>query len=174
MEMIEVIAASVGVVIFTTSVLIMIAGFFPRFCEQESLIVERTPGRALFIGLVPAFFVGTIMLTLGALGQNVAEIFFIPALIFLALLTAAVLFGLVGLARLLGRRLWPDQRPVRQLIYSGSLLALSMLTPFVGWFGFLPLLAVISLGLCVMALAQRFQSGRPAGSEEEKAISESS
>ena len=168
MEILGFIVGGLAVVIVSAAVLLVVAGFFPRFTEQERLIVEGSPGRALGVGLINLFFLGTIILTLGALGQNVAELFFIPAIALLAVLLAAALFGLAGLARLLGNRLWPAESQARQLAYSSAVLALSSLAPFVGWFGVLPLLIVVSLGLCVMTLVQRLQSGRPAGGEEKE------
>lgn len=116
--------------------------------------------------MVNLLFLGTISLTLLALGQNVAPIFSLIALISLFALVGGILLSLPGLILLLGQRLWPDKRPVTRHAYAALLLLLASLAPFVGWFVLAPILLMIALGTCVMLLIGRWQQGRNLPAEQ--------
>ncbi len=160
MELLQILVGAFLLILTVTALLTALIGFFPRFTGQVERAVLRTPGRTLVVGLINLFFLGTITLTLGALGQNVSQIFFLLAFIFLALLAAGFLFCLLGLVQLLGRRLWPEREAFAQTSRAAALITLAALTPFVGWFGFLPVLLTAALGGSVMVLVGRFQAGR--------------
>jgi hypothetical protein len=160
MELLQLLIASGIVLITGTAVLLLLVGFFPRFATQGQAVVEQSPGRALAIGLVNSFFLGIVILTLLALGENVAQFFTLLALLVLGVLNIGVFLGLTGLVLLLGQRLWPDKPPVTRHSYAAALLLLAALAPFVGWFVLLPLLLIVALGLCVLVLIGRLQQGR--------------
>ncbi len=144
-----------------TAVILVFIGFFPTFTVQGAAIVRQSPRWTLLVGLVNAFFFGTIALILLALGQNVSEIFHLPALLFLLGLAAGVLFGLPGLTTLLAERLWPEKQPTVRCGYAAALLVLAALMPFVGWFLLLPGLLVMALGVCLLVLLDRLRQERP-------------
>ncbi len=160
MELLQLLLASIILLGTGTAVFVLLIGFFPRFAAQGTAVIERSPSRALGVGLVNLFFLGTIILTLLALGQNVSQLFFIPALILLFALAAGILLGLIGLVLLLGQRLWPDKQPVTRHAYAAVLLLLAALCPFVGWFVLTPILLLVALGSCVMLLVGRVQQQR--------------
>ncbi len=166
MELLQLLLASIILLVTGTAVLLLLIGFFPRLADQGTAVIERSPGRALGVGVVNLLFLGTISLTLLALGQNVAPIFSLIALISLFALVGGILLGLPGLILLLGQRLWPDKRPVTRHAYAALLLLLASLAPFVGWFVLAPILLMIALGTCVMLLIGRWQQGRSLPAEQ--------
>jgi hypothetical protein len=161
MELLPLFFGSALVLVTGTAVILVFIGFFPGFTAQGAATVEQSPRWTLLVGLINAFFFGTITLILFALGQNVSEIFYLPTLLFLLGLMVGVLFGLSGLTALLGERLWPDKQPTIRYIYAATLLVLAALMPFVGWFVLLPGLLVMALGVCLLVLLDRFRQGRP-------------
>lgn len=160
MELLQLLLASVIILVTGTAVLLVMIGFFPRFTAQGQAIVEQSPGRAFGIGLVNLFFLSIVILTLLAFGQNIAELFNLLALFLLAVLTAAALSGMCSLTLLLGLRLWPDKPAITRHVYAATLLLLASLAPFVGWFVLLPMLLIIALGTCVLVLVSRLQQRR--------------
>ncbi len=168
MELLQLFLASIIVLVTGTAVFLTLIGFFPHVAAQSQAVIERSPGRALLVGLVNLFFFGTLILTLLALGENVAQIFFIPALILLFLLSAATMFGLLGLALLLGQRLWPEKQPAKRHTYAAVLMLLASSAPFLGWFALMPLLLIVALGSCVMLMVERLQHGQNPSDEQEE------
>ncbi len=160
MELLQLLLASLILLVTGTAVLLLLTGFFPHEAAQGQTIIEQMPGRALLIGLVNLFFLSALTLTLFALGENVAPLFFIPALASLFTLIAAILLGLPGLVLLLGQRLWPDKPPVNRHAFAAGLLLLAGLAPFVGWFVLTPILLTIALGVGVMLLMGRARQRR--------------
>lgn len=165
MELLQLFLASIIVLVTGTAVFLTLIGFFPHVAAQSQAVIERSPGRALLVGLVNLFFFGTLILTLLALGENAAPIFTIPALILLFLLLAATMLGLLGLILLLGQRLWPEKQPVKRHTYASILLLLASLSPFLGWFVLMPLLLVVALGSCVMLMVGHLQRGQNSPAE---------
>ena len=161
MELLPLFFGSLLLWVTSTAVILVFIGFFPGFTAQGTTIVRQSPRWTLLVGLINAFFFGTITLILLALGQNVSELFYLPALLFLLGLAASVLFGLPGLTALLGERLWPDKQPIVRYGYAAALLVLAALMPFVGWFLLLPGLLVMALGVCLLVLLDRFRQGWP-------------
>jgi hypothetical protein len=160
MELLQLFLASVILLVTGTAVFLVLIGFFPHFAAQGVAVVEGSPGRTFAVGLVNLLFLGIIILTLFAMGQNISQIFSIPALLLLLVLIAGIFLGLPSLAQLLGQRLWPERRPFTRHAYAAALLILASLTPFVGWFLLLPLLLTCALGLCVMVVVGRLQQGQ--------------
>ena len=167
MELLQLLIASIMVLVTGTAVLLTLIGFFPNMAAQSQAVIERSPGRALLVGLVNLLFFGTLILTLLALGENVAPIFTIPALILMFLLLVATMLGLPGLVLLLGQRLWPEKQPVKRSMYAAVLLLLASLSPFLGWFILMPLLLIVALGSCVMLMMGRLQQGQNLSEEKE-------
>jgi hypothetical protein len=166
MELLQLFLASVILLVTGTAVILTLIGFFPHFTAQGAATVEQSPGRVLVVGLVNLLFLGILILTLFALGENVAQVFTIPALILLLALVASILLGLPGLAFLLGQRLWPERQPFTRHAYAAALLLLASLAPFVGWFILLPVLLTHALGLCVLVFIGRLQQGQVQPAEE--------
>jgi hypothetical protein len=172
MELLQLFFGSVLLLATGTAVILVCIGFFPGFTAQGAAVAERSSRWALLVGLINAFFFGTITLTLFALGQNITQIFSLPALLFLFGLTAGVVFGLPGLTALLGERLWPDKQPTVRHSYAAALLILAALMPFIGWFVLLPGLLIMALGVSLLALIGRLQQGRPATNDQRPATND--
>jgi hypothetical protein len=161
MELLPLFLGSALLLVTGTAVILVFIGFFPGFASQGAAILEQSPRWALLVGLINAFFFGTITLILFALGQNASEVFYLPTLLFLLGLTVGVLLGLPGLTTLLSQRLWPEKQPTVRYTYAAALLVLAVLMPFIGWFVLLPSLLVMALGVCLLVLLDRFRQRRP-------------
>ncbi|MGH2620817.1 MAG: hypothetical protein ACRDHG_09660, partial [Anaerolineales bacterium] len=96
-----------------------------------------------------------IVAAFGALGGAGAGVFQLLALILLGLLVIALAFGLAGMSVLIGERLLPDASPTRQTAWGAATLVLASLTPFLGWFGLFPYLAIRGLGGFLIGLFRR-------------------
>ena len=91
----------------------------------------------------------------GALGGAGGGIFHLLALILVGLLVIALGFGLAGMSVLIGERLLPDASTTRQTAWGAASLVLASLTPFLGWFGLFPFLAIQGLGGLLIGLFRR-------------------
>lgn len=108
---------------------------FPARIEYTRQMAETAPVRAFFLGLVNFLFLGALILGSMALGKNIHQIFLIPGLFILILLSIGITFGLGGVVQLTGNRLFPTLSPVRRTVWGTGMLYLACLTPFIGWFG---------------------------------------
>jgi hypothetical protein len=88
---------------------------------------------------------------LGALGENL-RLSFMGVIVFLLAVALVVVltFGLAGMAEIVGGRLAPDRGRVRTTGWGTAALALGCLTPYVGWFGLLPFVALTGIGAFVL------------------------
>jgi hypothetical protein len=130
---------------------LVLVALFPRRLSRTQAIVESLPGRAFVVGLVNLIFGSAVVVALLALGQWTSlQILGLPALAVLALLTAAVAFGLGGVVQLIGSRLLPDQTGPRRTTVAALVLGWACTLPFVGWFGVLPLAAALGLGAFIL------------------------
>lgn len=60
MELLQLLLASIILLVTGTAVLLLLIGFFPRLADQGTAVIERSPGRALGVGVVNLLFLGTI------------------------------------------------------------------------------------------------------------------
>lgn len=129
---------------------------FPRRVERTRQAADAMPGRAFLIGLVNFIFLAALVMGFSALGQNLGvPLFFLPALIFLVLLSIGLVFGLAGVVELAGERLFPEREALQRTVWGTSALYLACLTPFVGWFGLLIYVGLLGLGAFVVGFFQR-------------------
>ncbi len=125
---------------------------FPQRCAQTRLAAESMPGRAFLIGLVNALFLAALVLGFIALSEATGwDIFVIPAVAILAVLTVGVAFGLTGVTQLIGDRLFPERGALQRAAWGTLSLYFASLTPFVGWFGVLGYTALLGLGAFILS-----------------------
>lgn len=135
---------------------VLLVALFPRTADRTQTALLRSPRRAFFIGLANYLFLGAISLLL--LSTDAPPLGLI-ALIILGAVLIVTLFGLTGLARLLGERLsvlagreLPD---LRRLIWGAVCMELAALLPVVGWFLLAPALLMFSFGAAVLGWRNR-------------------
>ena len=120
---------------------------FPHVVESTRQVAEETAARSFALGLVNGLFLGAVALALFALGESVgSDLFGLLGLLVLALLALGITFGLVGMVQLIGTRLAPGGSSLRRTLLGAVALVLAILTPFVGWFGLFPYVALRGLG----------------------------
>jgi len=135
---------------------IVLEVLFPNIVARTRHVAEEVAGRSFVVGLVNGIFLGAVMLALFALGESAGSQFFnLLGLLVLAVLTLGVAFGLSGMVQLIGLRLSPEGSQLRRTTLGAFALILAGLTPFVGWFGLLPYVALHGLGAFVIARFRR-------------------
>ena len=128
---------------------------FPAQVGSAKAATIEMPGRSLALGTVNLLFISIIVAAFGALGGGGGGVFQLLALILLGLLAIALAFGLAGMSVLIGERLLPDATHTRQTAWGAAALVLASLTPFLGWFGLFPYLAIQGLGGFLIGLFRR-------------------
>jgi hypothetical protein len=145
-----IVVAVLGVVCLAALFLVL-GVLFPTAVERTRRSAEEALGRSFLIGLVNFIFILAIGLGLGALGRSfglafIGVIVFVLAVALILVLT----FGLAGMAEVVGERLTPDRGRVRKTGWGTAALALGCLTPYVGWFGLFPFVALTGIGAFVL------------------------
>lgn len=145
--------------------------FFPRTVQGARLRVSKTPGRCLVFGGVVTFMLALPIAVLLALPGGIGQLLGVIAII--ALLGYGSL-GAAGMAAELGIRL--QDRSQSGLSASGAfvrgavLLELAAIFPVIGWFIFIPLAVIASIGASTFALL-RWTPGIPAAIQPEVSAS---
>ena len=124
-------------------------GLWPESFEKRSAIARKGIGLSFVLGLIPAVVFVTLI---AGMAKRLGPI---PGIIVSSALIVWGLVGVVGIASLVGERLWPAGDPWRQTRNGGLVVICCALIPVVGWFIFLPLMAVIGLGVNVRCLFTR-------------------
>lgn len=131
---------------------LLLEAILPAVVDRSREKYERHPLRAALIGLlvtVPAILFGLALLN----GGNP-----VAAFVGLSVLSLLVLLGLVGsagLTRHVGQRLhtpFDEKQPWRGMLRGGTVLSISFLFPFVGWFLVLPMAMVSGVGAAVLSI----------------------
>lgn len=126
---------------------VALGALFPRRIERTRREADRAPGRSLLIGLVNAAFLVALVLALQGAGSGLFGGVLRALVVLLAALgIVALTFGLASMVQLAGERLFPKTDPVPRTIGGGAIVILACLTPYLGWFGFFPYVALRGLG----------------------------
>jgi uncharacterized membrane protein YhaH (DUF805 family) len=115
-------------------------GLWPEDFAKRVAVSEGSVGKSLLIGLVP-LALSIVLVT--ATGKKLGAL----AVILAAAVLVWGLMGAAGIASLIGERLWPTSEPWKQTRNGGLVVICCALIPVVGWFVFLPLIAVIGMGI---------------------------
>lgn len=116
------------------------AGIAPNAVAKSSIVTRDHPVRSFVLGAV-ALTVGFVatFATKGVLG-----------IVFIPLLTTALLIGLAGVSEHLGRNLWhlagKEGNRVGHIAAGWTTFAFVSVVPLVGWFGFLPYYGAVAVG----------------------------
>ena len=142
------------------ALLVTVAALLPGLHQRGLAALERSPWRALGLGLINYAFFGTLFVLFASI-----EVLGLLALIIgLAMLVLTVI-GLAVVGRLVGEQLaaWRDTptSPLMRMVAGMATLELALFVPVVGWFVLLPLTALAGLGAVVIGLLSRQKANRP-------------
>ena len=140
------VAIASGFVVGLPALWMFSRGLWPEAFEKCCAAARRGIISSFFLGLIPTLvFSFLIALMAKRLGP-------VPGIIISGALTVWGLNGVVGIASIIGERLWPAGDPWRQTRNGGLVVICCALIPVVGWFLFLPLMALVGMGVNVRCL----------------------
>lgn len=132
---------------------VVMNALFTPWIARTCQAAETQATRSFLVGLVNLVFVGALISAVIALADNTGLDFVIVlAILLAAALAIATTFGLAAMVQVVGARLVPGGQGLRPGIWGTIALMLGCLTPYVGWFGLLPYVAIRGLGAFVLAL----------------------
>jgi hypothetical protein len=124
---------------------------FPSAVGRAKQRFTRTPGRCFALGMA---IVGVLVVPLGVLFTLPGPGQLIGFIVLLTVLGAATI-GAAGIAATMGERLLqrtPTLSPFAAFVRGAIALELAAAFPFVGWFIFIPIALIMSLGATAFAL----------------------
>ncbi len=143
------VAIASGFIVGLPALWMLSRGLWPESFEKRCAAARHGMGMSFILGLLPAIVFGFLIAVMAKrLGP-------VPGLIISGALIVWGLMGVVGIASLIGERLWPAGEPWKQTRNGGLVVICCALIPVVGWFLFLPLIAVTGMGVNVRCLFMR-------------------
>jgi len=132
---------------------VVMNALFTSWIARTCQTAETQAARSFLVGLVNLIFVGALISAVIALADGTGLDFLIVVAVLLAVVLAiATTFGLAAMVQVIGARLVPGGQGLRPGIWGTVALTLGCLTPYVGWFGLLPYVALRGLGGFVLTL----------------------
>ena len=139
------VAIASGVIVGLPALWMLSRGLWPESFEKRCAAARRGLGLSFLLGLLPAVVFGFMI---AGMAKRLGPI---PGLIISGALIVWGLVGVVGIASLIGERLWPAGEPWKQTRNGGLVVICCALIPIVGWFLFLPLMAITGMGLNLLS-----------------------
>ena len=165
METFFIILLSILALITLGASFIFVRGLFPVRVSKIQATLEDNWKRSFWLGLLNTVLITIFVFGFGSLG-NGSPIFYIPAMAMYGVFLIGLLFGLTAFIQILGERLFPDLNPVKRDVKAGSVLLLTALLPFVGWFLLFPYVISLSVGAVVITIFQNRKKNRETQTEE--------
>lgn len=153
METFFIILLSILALITLVASFIFVRGLFPVRVSKIQTTLEDNWKRSFWLGLVNTILITIFVVGFGSLG-NGSPIFYIPAFAMYSVFLIGLLFGFTAFVQILGERLFPDLSPVTRDVRSGTILLLTSLLPFVGWFLLFPYVISLSVGAVIITIFQ--------------------
>jgi hypothetical protein len=143
--------------------LFLVTGYlFPMRMDRIQSIVTNIPGRSFLLGLVNTLFFAALILGFVALGDAFGlQWISIFAILLLTIYLIALIFGLVGMVKMIGIRLSGSTDSNRQVIFGAMVLIFACLTPFIGWFILFPYIGLTGVGAFVISIFKGSSSVLP-------------
>jgi len=141
--------------------LLGISALFGERTRRASNVIEAQPGRTLGIGSLLTATAGIIGV---ALINQPNGLFKFVGWVMLAGLLAMAALGSAGLSRVAGQRVGrmdPNLSTLGAVGRGAGLLVTAGFLPFLGWFGFFPLMLFVSLGAGCRAMAEKMPLADP-------------
>ena len=138
--------------------LTLVTVLFPRIAGAAQRSAAAMPGRSLLLGVVNLLFLTALVVVLTAAGERASSrsgVLEVLALAPALVLAAGMTVGLAAMSALIGDRMVPQRGPISQVVIGAAALVLAGLTPFLGWFLFFPVTALVGLGGVVIGLFSR-------------------
>jgi hypothetical protein len=136
--------------------------FFPVRVGKVEHLVQVSPGRSFLIGVVNLIFFGAVVGVLIALTRNGQySPIQVLGIVILFVLAVVAIFGLAGVARMIGERLAPQSHGVLRVAWGAIPLTLACAVPFIGWFGFFPFVLLMGFGAFVLSLFRGEKTAEP-------------
>ena len=160
--MTEILQLFLGVILLTAALaayFLVFVAFFSNRITKTQRVINQTPGRSFWVGLVNFLFFGVIVMLLFAISENaenlVRFVLIPPAVAITAGLAVILSFGLTGMVNTVGERIFPDQSAWRKTLWGTVILAFACALPFVGWFLLLPYTGLTGFGAVILSFFQR-------------------
>lgn len=160
--MTEILQLFLGVILLTVALaayFLVFVAFFSNRITKTQRVINQTPGRSFWVGLVNFLFFGVIVMLLFAISENaenlVRFILIPPAVAITAVLAIILSFGLTGMVNTVGERIFPDQSAWRKTLWGTVILAFACALPFVGWFLLLPYTSLTGIGAVILSFFQK-------------------
>jgi len=153
METFTIILLSILALITLVASFIFFRGLFPIRVSKIQATLENNWKRSFWLGLLNTILITIFVFGFGSLG-NGSPLFYIPAFAMYGVFLIGLLFGLAAFVQILGERLFANLDPVKRDVKAGSVLLLTSLLPFVGWFLLFPYVISLSFGAVVITLLQ--------------------
>ena len=160
--MTEILQLFLGVILLTAALaayFLVFVAFFSNRITKTQRVINQTPGRSFWVGLVNFLFFGVIVMLLFAISENaenlVRFILVPPAVAITSVLAVILSFGLTGVVNTVGERIFPDQSAWRKTLWGTVILAFACALPFVGWFLLLPYTGLTGFGAVILSFFQR-------------------
>ena len=126
---------------------VVVQALFAQQVQHVPTSLSTASKRSFLMGLINLLFVGIIALALIAVGEDGGfPPFSLLGLIIAGVATVIIIFGLVGIAQVIGARLQPKQGDTRRLLVGSLALILACLFPLLGWFLLLPYASILGFG----------------------------
>jgi hypothetical protein len=154
-------ATVIGIGISLIALFMVFGAFFPAWVDNTRRTAEEMPGKAFLLGLVNLLFFGSLALGFWALADNASRFFVLPAFMLSVPLSVALAFGLGGVIRMLGARLFGGQSPLARDALATGALFVACLVPVAGWFGLTGYAAMLGLGSFLLGFFRRSAPAQP-------------
>jgi hypothetical protein len=140
--------------------------YFGSFLEGVERAAGEHPGRSFLTGLINTIFLIALGMLFVSWGQSAgAPLLGGVGVIFWIIFLVGIVFGLSGMVLLARTRIYGEAPGWRPVANTGGILFLACLTPYIGWFGFLPFLILRGLGAVMLHTYGIYRGRRAAGHE---------
>jgi len=139
------VAIAIGFIVGMPALWMLARGLWPEGFERRVAVSQAGIGRSLLIGLIP-FALSVLLVAVSGKKLGIVTVLLAAAILVWGLM------GSAGIASLIGERLWPTGEAWKQIRNGGLVVICCALIPVVGWFLFLPLIAVIGMGINVRCI----------------------
>ncbi len=153
----------IAYVVMNASMLVWAALMLPGPVGRARRRIEAKPAAHFFLGLL--FWGLTLLVSLGLISAGKHGLLQLLGWILAAPMLGGSIVGGAALAGMLGDRIAPKMRtesPMLALVGGALCNSLAMLLPVIGWFVFLPLAGMVSIGAGMLGIFSRREVGAPA------------
>lgn len=147
---------------------ITLDALFGEMVEGITRSAKEKPGKAFWVGLVNAIFLGAIAIGLVSLAENsvLGLVLAVPGFAFGIFAVVGIVFGLAGMVRLIAGQVFPGKEGWKLQASGAGVVILACLVPYIGWFGLFPYLGLRGFGAFILYLMELYRAKRMRKQEE--------